>query len=267
MTPALPALRLRDVSVRFGGIHALRDLELSVATSAVHGLVGPNGSGKTTALNAVCGFVAASGEVELRGERIERMAPPQRMARGLGRTFQNPRPSRDMTARELLRVGDHLRGVQPWWQVALAPLAADRALEASSQRATRMLESLGVAPGVLDERLINLSAGVLKMVDIARALMAEPRVLLLDEPTSGMNDAEIAVLHEALTVLRATSLTLLLIEHNLDFIFDICDEITILETGRMVATGEPAKIFRQAEVVRAYMGDATSSRPDPNAIT
>jgi branched-chain amino acid transport system ATP-binding protein len=265
MSATQAALELRGVSVRFGGVHAVRDLSLTVSTSQVHGLVGPNGSGKTTALNAVCGFVAASGEVDLLGERIDRMSPPRRMALGLGRTFQNPRPSRDMTVRDLLRVGEHLRGVQPWWQVALAPRLADRALAESSDRAAEMLQRLGVGAAVLDERLNNLSAGVLKMVDIARALMAKPRVLLLDEPTSGMNDAEIRVLHEALTALRATSLTLLLIEHNLDFMFDICDAMTVLDTGGMVATGHPEEVFSQAAVVRAYMGDPTNPAEDRDA--
>jgi branched-chain amino acid transport system ATP-binding protein len=265
MSSEQPGLALRGISVQFGGVHAVQDVTLSVAAARVHGLVGPNGSGKTTVLNAICGFVDTAGEIEVGGSRIERMPSARRMALGLGRTFQNPRPTRDLTVRELLRIGEHLRKVQPWWQVALTPWAADRALRASSRRATQMLELVGLEAALLDERLINLSAGVLKMVDIARALMAQPSALLLDEPTSGMNETEIDILHDALQELRKTSLTLLLIEHNLDFMFDICDEMTVLETGRIVASGEPESVFREEAVIRAYMGNAANALVPPNA--
>ncbi len=250
------ALELRDVSVQFGGVHAVQDVGFAVPAQRVHGLVGPNGSGKTTILNAICGFVPTEGEVLLEGRRIDGRASHGRMRLGLGRTFQNPRPARELTVRDLMRIGEHLRRVQPWWQVAFAPRAADRALEGSTARATELLAAVGIGPELLDEQLVNLSAGVLKMVDIARALMAEPRVLLLDEPTSGMNDVEIELLHAALRRLREGSLTILLIEHNLRFMFDICDAMTVLETGRVVAHGTPAEVFRREDVIRAYMGDA-----------
>lgn len=130
-------------------------------------------------------------------------------------------------------------------------------------RAVEVLGTLGIQSSRLDERLSDLSAGLLKMVDIARALMAEPRVLLLDEPTSGMNGVEIDLLHRALAGLRATSLTLLLIEHNLDFMFDICEEMTVLETGHVVARGDPYEVFEQENVIRAYMGDAANAASLP----
>jgi ABC-type branched-subunit amino acid transport system ATPase component len=247
-------LALRDVTVRFGGVHALEDIALDVRPAEVHGLVGPNGSGKTTILNAICGFVAAKGEITLAGERIDGLAVHGRMARGLGRTFQNPRPVRELTVRDLMRIGEHQRGTQPWWQVALMPWAADRAQRATNDRAVRLLGTLGLPDALLDEQLVNLPSGVLKMVDIARALMGTPRVLLLDEPTSGMNEAEIALLHAALADLRTGAMTIVLVEHNLRFMFDICDAMTVLDTGRVIGAGTPDEVFQRDDVIRAYLG-------------
>jgi len=256
-------LDVRAVNVRFGGVQAIKDVSLRVSASEVHGLVGPNGSGKTTILNAICGFVQTSGEIAVGEARIDGLACYRRMALGLGRTFQNPRSSQGLTVRDLMRIGEHPRKTQPWWQVALTPRSADRALSESNERATRLLEMLGLGSELLDQQVARLPSGVLKMVDIARALMGSPRVLLLDEPTSGMSDAEIDVLHAALEQLRAGSLTVLLVEHNLRFMFDICDSMTVLNTGAVVAWGTPAEVFQQEEVIRAYMGE--SSLPIPAA--
>ena len=256
MTVAGSVLALRAVTVRFGGVHALESVALDVRPAEVHGLVGPNGSGKTTILNAICGFVGAEGEITLAGERIDGLAVHARMALGLARTFQNPRPVRELTVRDLMRIGEHQRGTQPWWQVALMPWAADRAQRATNERAAQLLATLGLPAALLDERLVNLPSGVLKMVDIARALMGTPRVLLLDEPTSGMNEAEIALLHAALAELRTGAMTIVLVEHNLRFMFDICDAMTVLDTGRVIGAGTPDEVFRREDVIRAYLGAA-----------
>lgn len=256
-------LELRDVSVQFGGVHAVQGVGFSVTPSRVHGLVGPNGSGKTTILNAICGFVGSGGEIEVGGTRIDGMGSYRRMRRGLGRTFQNPRPARELTVRDLLRIGEHDRKAQPWRQVALTPRAADRALRESNERASRLLAMVDIGPGLLEQQLVNLPAGVLKMVDIARALMGAPRVLLLDEPTSGMNDVEIDLLHAALRELSGDSLTILLVEHNLRFMFDICDSMTVLATGRVVGHGTPTEVFQREEVIHAYMGSSTASVHEP----
>jgi ABC-type branched-subunit amino acid transport system ATPase component len=252
---ATPGLSVSELTVQFGGVKALTDVSFDVQGSEVHGLVGPNGSGKTTILNAVCGFIPAQGEVQVGGTRIERLASHRRMAMGLGRTFQNPRSSQGLTVRDLMRIGEHLRSVQPWWQVALVPRAADRALAASNERGAELLEMLGLPGRLLDEHVSRLPSGVLKIVDIARALMGTPRVLLLDEPTSGMNDAEIDVLHSALKHLRRSDVTIVLVEHNLRFMFDICDSMTVLNTGAVVARGAPAEVFAREDVIRAYMGE------------
>jgi branched-chain amino acid transport system ATP-binding protein len=265
VSAAQAGLELRDLGVRFGGVQAIDEVSLSVRASQVHGLVGPNGSGKTTILNAVCAFVESDGEIHLGDKRIDRFSAHRRIELGLGRTFQNPRPVRELTVRDLLRIGEHQRRTQPWWQVALTPRAADRALRESNARAVRLLSMLGIGGALLDEQLINLPAGVLKMVDIARALMGAPQALLLDEPTSGMNDAEIGLLHAALRELRTGALTILLVEHNLRFMFDICDSMTVLETGRVIGHGTPVEVFQREDVIRAYMGSTTPPDRPPGA--
>lgn len=259
MSVADVALELRALNVQFGGVHAIREVDLQVSGGEVHGLVGPNGSGKTTILNAICGFVDTSGEIDVGAARIDGLPCHRRMSLGLGRTFQNPRSSQGLTVRDLLRIGEHLRKEQPWWRVALRPVAADRALSQSNERAASLLKMLGLRSELLDQQVARLPSGVLKMVDIARALMGSPRVLLLDEPTSGMNDAEIDILHAALRQLRTGSLTLLLVEHNLRFMFDICDSMTVLNTGAVVARGRPAEVFQRDDVIRAYMGERAVS--------
>lgn len=255
------ALEVCALGVRFGSVRAVQDVSFAAEPSSVHALVGPNGSGKTTILNAVCGFVDTEGEVRVGGCSIERKPPHRRMGLGLGRTFQNPRGGRELTVRELLRIGEHLRGAQPWWRVALAPMRADAELRCSMNRACELLSLVGLGPDVLEARLVHLSSGVHKMIDIVRALMGEPRVLLLDEPTSGMNDAEIDTLHSALQALRGEELTIILVEHNLRFMFDICDTATVLDTGRVVAEGTPTEVFSRDEVIRTYMGESQAGVP------
>jgi branched-chain amino acid transport system ATP-binding protein len=255
-TPArtvTPGLAVSRLNVQFGGIKAISDVTVEVRGSEVHGLVGPNGSGKTTILNAICGFVAADGAIHVGETRIDRLPSHRRMATGLGRTFQNPRSSQGLTVRDLMRIGEHLRSVQPWWQVALKPRAADRALGASNQRAVRLLEMLGLPGRLLDDQVSRLPSGVLKIVDIARAMMGSPRLLLLDEPTSGMAPAETARMI-ALIAGLPRSLAILMIEHDMQVVFSLADRITVLYYGEVLATGEPAAITANARVREVYLG-------------
>jgi ABC-type branched-subunit amino acid transport system ATPase component len=251
------ALSVEDVSVRFGGVHALEHVSMTVPGGRVHGVIGPNGSGKTTLLNALCGFVSATGACRLYDTSLTRMPPHRRVAAGLGRTFQNPRVDHTLTVRALLRLGEHLRGLQPWWMVTLAPLRADRSLAESNERAIALLELVGLDASILDTRLINLPSGVLKMIDIVRALLAQPRVLLLDEPTSGMNEGEIRRLRDVLADMgRNDELTIILVEHNVPFVSGICESLTVLDRGRLVGDGAPDEVLARQEVIAAYLGDA-----------
>lgn len=247
-------LDIRDVSVSFGGVRAVDDVSVGVAAGRLHGIIGPNGSGKTTLLNAVSGFVRATGHVYLDGHEITRMAAHRRVRKGLGRTFQNPRGDHTLTVREFLRLGEHLQHRQPWWMVALAPPLADRSRKESSDRGEAMLDRLGLDASSLDTRLIHLPAGVMKLVDIARALLGEPRVLLLDEPTSGMNESEIERLSGVLVDLQAQGLTVILVEHNLRFVDRTCEIVTVLANGRVVGEGRLGDVLAEGDVIESYFG-------------
>jgi ABC-type branched-subunit amino acid transport system ATPase component len=250
-----PALAITEVGVRFGGVQALESVSMTVAPTAVHGIIGPNGSGKTTLLNALSGYVSASGRLALAGHDITHMAPHRRVERGLGRTFQNPRVDHSLTVADVLRLGEHLRGLQPWWMVAFAPRRADRALAESTERARNFLERVDISANILGARLVDLPSGVLKMVDIGRALLGRPRVLLLDEPTSGMNDREIDRLRQVLAALRAEDLTVVVVEHNLRFVSETCGMVTVLDTGKVVGQGTLRDVLADAEVIKAYLGE------------
>lgn len=268
MSEARECLAVRDVSVSFGGVRALTDVSISVESERVHGIIGPNGSGKTTLLNALSGFVRVTGGIYLDGREITRMAPHRRAAKGLGRTFQNPRGDRTLRVQDLLRLGEHLRTVQPWWMVALAPPLADRAWSESTARTQEFVERAGLDESVLNRRLTDVSSGVMKMIDIGRALLGRPRVLLLDEPTSGMNEGEIGRLRSILRELRTEGATIVLVEHNLQFVSTTCDVVTALAGGRVMAEGSLESVLEHADVVRAYLGDP-SVVPDgpPSRVT
>ena len=254
------ALETDGLTVRFGGVHALEGVSVSVPQGAIYGLVGPNGSGKTTLLNAVSGFVPATGQVLLLGHSISRWAPSRRAAHGLGRTFQTPKVSRNLSVWELLRIGDHLRREQPWWKVALTPWLAHQEELRMRARGAAVLESLGVSPALIDARVLSLAQGVIKMIDVARAVIAEPRVLLLDEPTAGMNEVEIQNLRARLKQLNDSGLTIVIVEHNIRFLVGVCTEVSVLNLGRKLCDGTPDEVFRRQDVVDAYLGEEEVAR-------
>lgn len=259
---ASEGVEVRNVSVSFGGVHALTDVSMVVEAGRVHGIIGPNGSGKTTLLNALSGFVRVDGGLYLDGHEITGMAAHRRVGRGLGRTFQNPRGDHTLTVRDVLRLGEHLHGLEPWWMVALAPVLADRAWAQSTARAREFLERVALDESLLDTRLTDLPSGVMKMVDIGRALLGRPRVLLLDEPTSGMNEGEIDRLRSVLADLKTEDVTVVLVEHNLRFVSRTCEVVTVLAGGRVVGQGPLDDVLANADVIRAYLGGSTAAPSD-----
>lgn len=251
---AVPAVEIRDMSVQFGGVRALDEVSLSIDSGRVHGIIGPNGSGKTTLLNAICGFVRGSGQIALNGRVLGRRSTHARIKWGLGRTFQNPAGDDTLTVRDLFRLGEHVHRRQPWWRVALAPPLADADLAALNQRAGAFLTSVGLALELLDAPLTDLSAGVFKLLDIGRAVLGGPQVLLLDEPTSGMNESEIARLEGVMADLGAAGVTLILVEHNLGFVSRTCEVVSVFAGGRVVGGGTLDEVMEQADVIEAYLG-------------
>jgi branched-chain amino acid transport system ATP-binding protein len=252
---AEPAVLLQNLSVRFGGVIALHDVSLSIPQGCVYGIIGPNGSGKTTMINALCGLVQASGTMRVLGHSLAGVAPHRRAELGLGRTFQNPRMGTDLTVRDLLRIGAYRHGARPFWREALRPWRAAAEAAEFDDQAWRLLDDLGVPVPGLDAPVVSLPHGVVKMLDLARALMGTPRVVLLDELTSGLNEAEITVMRAQLRELRDRALTIMLVEHNVRFLSDVCDQVTVLDAGRDIAEGRVADVLRLPAVIKAYMGE------------
>ena len=247
-------LHMREVDVSFGGVHALRSFSISIEKGEIHGLIGPNGAGKTTAINTLCGVVERQrGEIELEGRLID--PRPRRLVEyGIGRTFQKPAIFFDLTALENVLVGAHAHSrtgvVRGSFGTNLA-LTEERDLSA---RAVELLRAVGYErdPG---ESAKRLAFGAHRQIEVARTLMSDPRILLLDEPTAGLTGAEIARLAAMLRSVRdERGVTILLVEHNVPFVFGLCDRVTAMHEGARIASGTPVEIRINASVVESYLG-------------
>ena len=248
MSPAADRLSVVNLTVRHGGVMALHDVTLRVPEGEIAGLIGPNGAGKTTFIDAVSGFKeAAAGHVLLDGERIDELGPHDRTRRGLIRTFQSRELFEDLTVRENLLVaaspptrGGMLRDLlRPRHD---APAVVDAELDE--------LDLLGVA----DRRPDELSNGRRHMVAMARALVARPRLLLLDEPAAGLDTHETAELAEVLRRLPERGVTVLLVDHDMSIVLGVCDTVHVLDFGGLIASGPPAQVRNDPVVISAYLG-------------
>ena len=238
----------------FGGVRAVDGASFDVRAGEIHGLIGPNGAGKTTAINVVSGLLRPTGgAVRLAGREIHGLPPNRIAARGVARTFQQIRLFSELSARDNVLVGEHLVR-KASLAARLLALPAARAEERSARdRAGALLERIGLS-GRADERARNLSYGEQRRVEIARALAAEPRLLLLDEPTAGMNPVEVQAVAALIRSVAAEGRSVLLIEHNVKLVMDVCDRITVLDFGKVIAEGPPAAVARDPAVIAAYLG-------------
>jgi branched-chain amino acid transport system ATP-binding protein len=246
-TPSL--LRLNDVTKSFGGIHALSGMSCEVPQGKIVGIIGPNGAGKTTLFNVITGaYTANSGEVRFDGEAVTAW-PSYRIARaGIARTFQNIRLFAGMT------VWEHLLVAQPHREAALRRLLPTRwADPAALRRAEEVLTFFGLED-VRDRTARSLPYGIQRKVEMARALSARPKLLLLDEPVAGMNHDEAEEVRALMLQLRATGLTILLIEHDMTFVMNLCDYLYVLDFGKLIAEGQPAEVRSNPVVLDAYLG-------------
>lgn len=249
-------IEVRNLSVQFGGLTAVSDLSFDVAQGAIKAVIGPNGAGKTTLFNVISGVqLPTQGQVLLAGEDVTRLPAHLRVRRGLARTFQNLQVFSSMTVLENVVVGMHVR-LTAGLASAFLRLPAGRREEAAARaRGRALLERLGLGAKA-DARAASLSFGDLKIVEIARALASEPRVLLLDEPTAGLPAAEASRVAEVIRAINAEGVTVLLVEHNMRVVMSLSHDILVLNFGRRIAEGEPAHVRGHPEVIAAYLGTA-----------
>jgi len=248
------ALAVSGVGRSFGGVRAVDGVSFAVREGAIHGLIGPNGAGKTTVLNLISGLMRPmSGTISFRGERIDRLPAYRIAAMGVRRTYQNIRLFPQMSALENLIVGMHTVTRAPLWQRLIYAPAARREESRSRDRAAGLLEHVGLGRRIT-EQARNLSYGEQRRLEIARALASDPRLILLDEPTAGMNPAEAGEVAALIRSISAEGRTLLLVEHNMSLVMSVCGRITVLDFGRVIAEGAPAEVAADDAVITAYLG-------------
>ncbi len=226
------------LSVRYGGVSAVTDVSFNVHSGLITGLIGPNGAGKTTTMDAISGFARYTGRVTLDGKELDGLAPHQRVAAGLGRTFQGVDLYEDLTVAENIAVSQQVTG--------------ESVAEAEASLA-QLLDMLGLT-AKRNRGVAELSQGERQLVSIARALACKPKLLLLDEPAAGLDSAESLWLADRLREIRDTGVTILIVDHDMGLVLSLCDEIFVLDFGRLIATGSPAEIRSNPQVASAYLG-------------
>ena len=244
-------LTINRLSKSFGGLVAVDAVDLTVPAGALFGIIGPNGSGKTTLFNLLTGFLAPSaGEIEFEGKRIDSLSPEKIVQAGIARTFQVVRFHKESTVRETVWTAQALH-------LPISGLfrsARSRSQHAFREEVDRILERTWLAPHA-DRLARELPFGLVRQLEIARALATRPKLLLMDEPASGMNPVETRQLADDIKRLRDGGFTIIVIEHDVEMMMGLCDRIAVLNFGRKIAEGAPAAVVRDAEVMSAYLGN------------
>ncbi|MDG4857727.1 ABC transporter ATP-binding protein [Streptomyces sp. T-3] len=263
--PRTAVLDARGVTMRFGGLTAVRNVDLTVNTGEIVGLIGPNGAGKTTFFNCLTGlYIPTEGAVRYKGTVL----PPKShkvTAAGVARTFQNIRLFANMTVLENVLVGRHTRTKEGLWSALLHGPGFRKAERESEERAMELLEFTGLA-AKRDHLARNLPYGEQRKLEIARALASEPGLLLLDEPTAGMNPQETLATQELVFAIRDQGIAVLVIEHDMRFIFQLCDRVAVLVQGQKLVEGTPEVVQADERVIAAYLGTPFEGAPGDEEV-
>jgi branched-chain amino acid transport system ATP-binding protein len=243
-----PLLSLRGVSVRYGGVRAVDSADLDIEEGSLVGLIGPNGAGKTTLIDAIGGYCRSSGEIVFGGQGIGHLPAYRRSRLGLGRTFQAGELFDDLTVLDNVTVGSYRGSIRG----AFGEIIRGRP-QAPAPSLLGSLEAFGLS-GHAQTAIRVLPVGLRKLVAVARACAANPRLLLLDEPAAGLDDTESARFGEALRKLSASGLTIVLVDHDMDLVMSVCGVVHVLDAGRIIASGTGAQIRADPAVQEAYLG-------------
>jgi len=248
-------LELQSVHKRFGGLHAVSDVSFKVAPGSIKAVIGPNGAGKTTLFNLIAGNLpVTSGEIRFQGRQIQGKKPHQIAQLGMARTFQNIKLFHGMSALECVMVGRHVQSRAGFFAGMFALPSTWKEERAIRQRSMELLDLLQIAE-FADVEATSLAFGQQRAVEMARALAAEPRLLLLDEPAAGLNIYETAEVARLICRIRDMGITVLLVEHDMSLVMDISDEIVVLSFGQKLAEDIPLNIQKNAEVIKIYLGE------------
>jgi len=250
-----PLLQVRNLSHDFGGLRAVRGYNLEIGAGQIRGLIGPNGAGKTTIFNLIAGiYPPGEGEVFLDGKQINGLPPHRIASLGVSRTFQNLLLWRHMTVVDHVKIAHYSKIRYGWFGAFFGTPARHREETEIEEKAVHLLDRLGIRH-LADQVVLNLPYGAQRRVEMARALATEPRILLLDEPTAGMNPEELVQIMEIIRrVHEEFGLSILLIEHRMKVVMELCDAVQTLDFGEVIAEGTPEEIQNHPRVIDAYLG-------------
>jgi len=258
MSPELALLTAKGISKRFGGVHALADVDFTINHGEVYGLIGPNGAGKTSLFNVLTGIYSPDGGAfTFDGLPLAGLKPNDVAARGIARTFQNIRLFANLSALENVMIGRHVRTHANVFGAIFRDRKTLAEEEAIEKRAHELLEYVGVAKRA-NTLAKHLAYGDQRRLEIARALATEPKLLALDEPAAGMNATETASLKALLSDIRRDGITILLIEHDMKLVMSVCDRVLVLDYGKKIAEGSAAEVQKNEKVIAAYLGGEVS---------
>lgn len=250
-----PLLRLRGVAKAFGSLRAVDGVEFDVGKGSLTALIGPNGAGKTTSFNLIAGTMKPDrGEIIFDGQPIQGLAPDKVFRRGLARTFQVPRPFANMTVLENLMLAPQRQAGEQFASNWFRPGLVRDQERAARERAAEVLDICALASKA-SELAGALSGGQQKLLELARVLMIDPQMILLDEPAAGVNPALLETLIDRVRFLNQRGITFLLIEHNMDMVMRLCDPVIVMAQGRVLAEGKPAQVREDQRVIDAYLGE------------